>query len=334
MENSITPTNIDAIVKDVVHNTFVADLALCHMHASGVDAMLTTPELVQELKGIKPVEGEMSDEALATMVWTELFVHRTPLSEPCRRVLTLFNKLGFRDQVQTRNLADMRKQVVALGTEEWEKRVYQLMHMQSRIMVVSTEETPNDIPLPYSLVIGPSWETAIDAHVAAQQGKLHHLRLEVPPDMPQDTVLAIAHKAVQLQCALWLIVSPTCQVPQLPPNLRLWVSSAAPSMDITDILQIYPRATLINTGTMSSTCYEVTRRSLEKLGTRFVAHASLAMPSLEHAASGWYHAKSMIARTLSEKYRCLLYAGWSLAISDIVHDVEQLVGGCVATPHE
>ena len=338
MENSITPDNIDAIVREAVHGALVVDVALAHLRAAGVDALLTTPELVHETKGLQQGRGGASLDGLppaelASRVWSELFVHRTPVSEPCRRVLTLFNKLGFRDQVQTRNLAEIRKQVAELGHDEWEKRVYQLLHMQSRIQVVSTEDAPSDVPIAYGLVVGPSWETAIDAHVAAASGALHHLRVDVTAAMSGDTLTALAQKAVQLQCALWLIVSPACQVPQLPADLRLWVSGASPRMDITDILHIYPQATLINVGGVSVAAYDATRRALERLGTRFVAHASLGMPCLEHAASAWYHAKSMIGRTLSEKYRCLLYAGWSLAISDITHDVEQLVGGsAMVTP--
>jgi hypothetical protein len=73
--------------------------------------------------------------------------------------------------------------------------------------------------------------------------------------------------------------------------------------------------------------YQALRHHLECYGTQFVAHASPAVQTLEEVASGWYHARSAISRILTEKYRCLLYAGWSLASSDIAHDVDLLLGG-------
>ena len=106
--STITPDNAERVIKALAHGVPAAELAMAPRAADGIDALLTTPALLRELRCVsEELPPGTSRQAQADHVWLQLFVHRTPLSDPCRRVLTLFNKLGFRDHVQTRSLGKM-----------------------------------------------------------------------------------------------------------------------------------------------------------------------------------------------------------------------------------
>lgn len=338
--STITPDNAERVVKALAHGVPAAELAMAPRAADGIDALLTTPALLRELRCVsEELPPGTSRQAQADHVWLQLFVHRTPLSDPCRRVLTLFNKLGFRDHVQTRSLVAIRKSAAALPPGAWEAQVRQLAHLQAAILAVPVErpgapdpDPSSDPRAPYALVVAcptPGSGQDIDAARAAASGAPHHVRVHAAPGAPLDGVLEAVRA---LRCPLWMVVDDLAAVP--PPErlagVPLWVS--CPHRALPELCHRYPWAVPVNASPKSSDIYAFTRQGLELRGAHFVAYTSLGVDgSLEHVASGWCHARAALARVLTERYRCLLHAGWNLSASEIAEDMAQLAG-CAVTP--
>ena len=374
---TITPANVDHVVKALVHRVPCVDLALHTTESRGIDGLLTAPDLLEELRRAGGTVHATDVEKNANAVWKHLFVHRTPLSESCRRVLTLLNKLGFRDHIHTRNLAGIRESLRAMPGGQWRKQVLQLINLQRGVRAVDVdvraeaaapEAAPEAAPPEggrFSAVVSSAGLTDIDKEDAKNgnntdamipaavrrcvqrftrlRQRLHHVRLhlvasEDPPPRGGGAFAAAARAAAEHAVPLWVVLDARhAAVPAALLEHRacvqtpLWFSwPGARSEWIHTVLQAYPGAVAVNVDTHSTESYAFTRAALECWGSNFVAYASPQLRVLEHVASGWYHARAMLARTLAERYRCLLYAGWSLASSEIVEDVNHILGGALA----
>jgi len=95
----------------------------------GIDELLTYHYLVAEVSRARP---EMTCEAFWTMpksaqadlIWQELFIKRTPVSEACRGVLTVLQALGL--NVNTKNLSDIRAYFAAQTVRGYVDQVFKL----------------------------------------------------------------------------------------------------------------------------------------------------------------------------------------------------------------
>ena len=98
---------IPAVVRRVLDDTPLVDLhthlydpALGGMLLWGIDELLTYHYLVAELFRARPdldyaAYWNLAKPHQADLIWSELFVRRSPLSEACRGVLTVLDRLGF-----------------------------------------------------------------------------------------------------------------------------------------------------------------------------------------------------------------------------------------------
>ena len=161
METStITPGTVDDVVKAIVSTVPAVDLALNAStdENTGIAQMLTTPDLIEELRHHGGIPENDNTDDMAREIWKQLFVHRTPLSDSCRRVLTLLNKLGFRDSVHTRNLEAMCKEARAMQDGEWKHKIMQLARLQHIVRAIDiTHGEEETIPThaPHALVVPP-----------------------------------------------------------------------------------------------------------------------------------------------------------------------------------
>lgn len=121
--------------------------------AYGIDELLTYHYLVAELFMVLPLEGDEDSVSLpgaapskdeffawpkarqAALVFDELFVKRTPLSEACRGVVTSLRMLGLSEALGRaarsempveRRLDELRAWFTALSPAEYLERVFQL----------------------------------------------------------------------------------------------------------------------------------------------------------------------------------------------------------------
>lgn len=120
MKRSIARHNkIRTLVADVLDksplvdiHTHLYDPALGNVLLWGIDELLTYHYLVAELFRARPdlpyeAYWKMGKQEQADLIWNELFVQRSPISEACRGVLTVLHTLGLETKVRT--LAKIRR---------------------------------------------------------------------------------------------------------------------------------------------------------------------------------------------------------------------------------
>lgn len=119
---------------------------LAHPGVSGIDALLTTPEILAEFfrrralnlcgPGSEPLPAAELDASilslipgeLADIVWRQLFVDHSPVSEPARIVLTTLGMFGL--DVASGDLRLLREQYAALHPEARLKKAFALANVE------------------------------------------------------------------------------------------------------------------------------------------------------------------------------------------------------------
>jgi hypothetical protein len=118
-ETAIPAADLPRQVQEILAATPLTDI---HTHTFdpafgplclwGIDELLTYHYLVAEVFRARPdldYEGfwKLAQRAQADLIWNELFIKRSPVSEACRGVLTVLHKLGL--DTNTRSLAAHRR---------------------------------------------------------------------------------------------------------------------------------------------------------------------------------------------------------------------------------
>ncbi len=160
-------TNADLVplremVAAIVARTPVTDIHT-HLYAPpfgdlllwGIDELLTYHYLIAEvLRATRlPYERfwDMEQWEQADFIWDELFIKRSPISESCRGVLTVLDKLGL--DVESRDLKAYRAWFHAQKLEDHIDRVFDAANIKSVVMT-------ND---PFDQTERPVWERGLDA---------------------------------------------------------------------------------------------------------------------------------------------------------------------------
>jgi hypothetical protein len=92
----------------------------------------------------------MSRTQQADLAWRELFVKRSPVSESCRGVLTVLNRLGL--DPNAKDLAPLRKYFKAQKVRSYTDRVFQLANVR-RVYMTNDPLDPRE---------GPRWRRGFD----------------------------------------------------------------------------------------------------------------------------------------------------------------------------
>ena len=150
-----------AAVRQVVQDTPVTDIHT-HLYSPpfgelllwGVDELITYHYLIAETLRASDVAYDayyaMSKREQADLIWQELFVERSPISEACRGVLTVLNKLGL--DVAARDLDAYRAYFAEQSVEDYVDTVFKTAHIESVVMT-------ND---PFDDLERPLWETGVE----------------------------------------------------------------------------------------------------------------------------------------------------------------------------
>lgn len=140
---SASPSQIVQWVDQAVASTPVYDLHT-HLYPAGfgklmlwgIDDLLTYHYLIAETLRVSELSYEafwaMNQKQQAEHVWQQLFVQRAPLSEACRGVLTVLNKLGV--DVATKDLAQIREFFAAQKPAEYVDKVLKLANVRAAVM--------------------------------------------------------------------------------------------------------------------------------------------------------------------------------------------------------
>ena len=142
---------MEKIVFEIVNDCPVIDVH-SHLFPSsdgklfvfGIDHLLTYHYLISELF-IVWNEIDVSDfyrlpiKNQADIVWEQLFILRTPISEACRGVLTTCNKLGLHKEIKERDLKGVRKyfselECNPLELENYTEKIFELSKVDYTVM--------------------------------------------------------------------------------------------------------------------------------------------------------------------------------------------------------
>ncbi|MDP2990695.1 MAG: glucuronate isomerase [Kiritimatiellota bacterium] len=110
-------------------HTHLFDPAMGSLLLWGIDELLTYHYLVAEVLRARPeitykAFWAMPKSAQADLIWQELFVKRTPVSEACRGVLTVLQALGL--NANTESLSDIRAYFAAQTVRGYVEKVFKL----------------------------------------------------------------------------------------------------------------------------------------------------------------------------------------------------------------
>jgi len=181
------PTDaVRAVVQRVVQSIAVTDIHT-HLYApafdslllSGADELLFLQYIVAESFRTHHLPYEtfwnMTKEERATLIWNELFVHRSPLSEATSGVIEIAKSFGC--DVQTLSLASLRSALSDVATETYTARVLDMAGVES---VVMTNDPFDPIERAYWLA-SPSRHSRF--HAALRLDRLLNHYDEVYPEL-------------------------------------------------------------------------------------------------------------------------------------------------------
>lgn len=139
----ITEKNLLDVVNEVVNSTPITDIHT-HLYAPafgnlllwGIDELLTYHYLIAEFFRTSDMPYSqfwaLSKKEQANLIWQNLFIERSPLSEACRGVITVLNKLGL--DTTSRDLNTYREWFQSQTLGEHIDRVFQIANLKYVIM--------------------------------------------------------------------------------------------------------------------------------------------------------------------------------------------------------
>lgn len=102
----------------------------------GIDELLTYHYLIAETLRVSDLSYDafwkMNQSQQANQIWQTLFVDRAPVSEACRGVITVLNRLGL--DVSSKNLTEYRKWFASQTPSQQVDRVLKLANVKSVVM--------------------------------------------------------------------------------------------------------------------------------------------------------------------------------------------------------
>lgn len=127
---------VDQIPVVDIH-THIFDPAFGSLCLWGIDELLTYHYLAAEVLRARPdipyaTYWSLGKRARADLVWDELFVKRSPVSEACRGVVTVLHRLGVDPRALTLN--DIRKAMTAYDLRRYVDKVFALAGVKQVIM--------------------------------------------------------------------------------------------------------------------------------------------------------------------------------------------------------
>jgi hypothetical protein len=139
----MNPSDLRAAVQRIVRETPVVDIHT-HLYTPafgdlllwGIDELLTYHYLIAEVMRVADVSYDafwaMSKQQQADLIWRELFLERSPISEACRGVLTVLHALGL--DTSSRDLAAYRAFFREQRVETYIDTVFATARLESVVM--------------------------------------------------------------------------------------------------------------------------------------------------------------------------------------------------------
>ena len=143
---------MENVIENILNNCKVIDL---HSHLFpyehfelclyGIDNLLTYHYLISELfivwNGLTPEEFYKLDKiSQADIIWAELFIKRTPISEACRGVITTLKKLGLNQYIQNRDLNGIRNYLLNINYSNINVYIEQVFNLSNVDYTIMTNQ--------------------------------------------------------------------------------------------------------------------------------------------------------------------------------------------------
>lgn len=154
--SEITQSTLSDTVHRIVDETPITDVhthiydpALGSLLLWGIDELVTYHYLTAEVFRARPdlaydTFWAMSKQAQADLIWSELFVKRSPVSESCRGVLTVLAQLGL--DSNTEDLTEIREYFAEQTAAGYVDKVFELANVR-KVYMTNDPLDPLEMPI-------------------------------------------------------------------------------------------------------------------------------------------------------------------------------------------
>ena len=143
MKQAINKNDLETAIKSIISKVPVIDIhthlfseCFGNMFLYGIDELLTYHYLVAEAMRYSDMEYSsffnMDKKEQAEFVWNTLFVHNTPVSEPARSIITIFNKLGL--DINIKDLNYYREFYASVNLSSYIERIFDITGIRYVVM--------------------------------------------------------------------------------------------------------------------------------------------------------------------------------------------------------
>ncbi len=143
MREILDKQNIEKAVENTINSTYITDIhthlfseCFGDMFLYGIDQLLTYHYLVAEAMRYTDMDYEsffnMNISQQAEFVWETLFIKNTPVSEPARSIITIFNRLGL--DVNIKDINYYRKIFQSKNLSQYIDEVFEIAKLKCVVM--------------------------------------------------------------------------------------------------------------------------------------------------------------------------------------------------------
>ena len=209
-------------VTDVHTHLFTADFG--DLLLWGVDELLTYHYLVAEVMRHTDIPYEtywaMSKDKQAELIWDVLFIRNTPLSEACRGVLTVLEKLGL--DTSRRDLGSYRSYFGSMTVEDYIDKVLEISGVRTVVMTNDPFEDTERTVWIRSFKGDPRFRAALRIDPLLNKwglscNMLKQWGYEVEPELTDTTL-----REIRRFLAEWMdMMKPLYMAASLPPSFKV-----------------------------------------------------------------------------------------------------------------
>ncbi|MDQ2084873.1 glucuronate isomerase [Herbivorax sp. ANBcel31] len=143
MKEVVNRQNINKVTEDLINSVYITDIhthlfSQCFesMFLYGIEELLTYHYLVAEAMRYTDMDYknfyDMDKDKQAEFVWNILFVKNTPLSEPAKSIITIFNSLGL--DVNVKDINYFRKFFESKKLSDYIDQVFEISKLKCVVM--------------------------------------------------------------------------------------------------------------------------------------------------------------------------------------------------------
>lgn len=329
--DNIAPRHIEAEVKRVMSRS--KGLNLLFERSSEFLPIRSAEDILPQsmLYVAQSHKSPLTDPA---QIWDHFFVHQTPMSEPCRVIMTLMNRCGLRSAIDYDSYADANEDTRRVDMDQWKATV------RSSVLNVGHHERSSSICIddhPSFEQLDQQTSASTNAYLRIVRSNTIHVEgaKQVLLDCvntleAKNIVVCVEHfdaltvVAEFLQQSCEAIVARGHRVFLWSLNFSLYGSL----VHLSSTYHVSTNLTLIVPwiDTSLNSFYSMCKDIIEQVGMEFVV-CPYQNSNEEINFVHWMHIKSALTRIISEKYRIIVFCGHSVTPRIVCRDARMLLSG-------